>query len=172
MTGEATRAMRQVVRTTIREAAWIVILAAVLGLAANSVNPRGYLLVGKSAERQKLLVRISLREAKIKFDSSSALFVDARGRTEYEYSRIPGALSVPSSPESLSLRRMEEEHTALQGNRELVIYCGGSTCGDSGTLASRIQGLGYSRHIYILKDGFPSWVEAGYPVQDGGERQR
>ncbi|MBN1533234.1 MAG: rhodanese-like domain-containing protein [Spirochaetes bacterium] len=164
--------MRQIVRTTIRDAAWIVIISAVLGLSANTVNPRGYSLVKKSAERQKSLVRISALEAKIKYDASSALFLDARGRDEYESSRIAGAVSVPASPESLSLQRISEEHGALRGNRELVIYCGGSACGDSDTLASRIAGLGYSRHIYILQEGFPSWEGAGYPVRGSGGGER
>ncbi len=39
--------------------------------------------------------RIDLSQAREKFETDSALFVDLRGREEYEDSHIPGALSIP-----------------------------------------------------------------------------
>ncbi len=59
--------------------------------------------------------RVDLSQAREWFDTDSALFVDLRGREEYEDSHIPGALSVPLKE---ILRRVDE----LPRDRPIIFY--------------------------------------------------
>ncbi len=161
--------MRQMTREIMRDAFFIVILSTLLGIAANILFP-GYEFIGSSRSKEGMIVPVSAREAHIKHAASSALFVDARGAAEYSSQRIPGAINIPSSPASLSLRKIRESFDALKGDRELLIYCGDPACGASDELAGRLLKMGYDRHIYVLKEAFPSWREAGYPTE--GEEGR
>ena len=69
------------------------------------------------AEQLKLeeVPRISLKEAKGAFDRGDALFVDVRGREDYEQSHIPGAISLPLTQ---LFRRPEE----LPRDRQIIVY--------------------------------------------------
>lgn len=162
--------MSAALKKALKDAVMIVAAAAVLGFLANLANPRGYTPVGKSTLENESVVHISAEEAKIKYDAGSALFLDARSAEQFRAQRIKGALSVPAEPESYSLSKIREHFGLIKEGKELVLYCGGSSCGDSEALARRLAGLGYRRHIYILDKGISSWTGALYPVE-GEEEQ-
>jgi len=67
---------------------------------------------------------IDIEEAKFLYDSGKAVFVDARGVTEYKEAHIRGAVSIPTSatPEEIAQLRPR-----LQ-NKVLVTYCHGVGC--------------------------------------------
>jgi len=153
------------VKRLITESVLICAVAAVIAIAANLVNPRGYILVGKEAARLKNISFISVDEAKVKFDAGVALFLDARSAGEYAGSRISGAINIPAGPESTSMKAIESYFQLLNEKKELVIYCEGGGCDDAEVLARRLLGLGYSRVLYVIKQGLPEWREREYPVE-------
>jgi rhodanese-related sulfurtransferase len=146
-----------------RESFYIIVITAAAALIINMFHPGGFVPVGREALLQKKIVSITAAEAKIKFDGG-ALFIDSRGPSEYGEERISGALSIPASPESASLKRIRDNFNLLQGPRELVIYCDGGSCGSSEELAKRLLGIGYKRNIYVITEGLPEWKGAGYPT--------
>jgi len=154
---------------TIKESVIIIIIAVIAGFAINLFHPDGFQMVGRQALNYKKILFISTLEARIKYESSSALFVDSRSPGEFEESRIPGALSIPSAPEALSWKRIRQYFPELNKPRELVVYCTGTSCGTSEELARRFIEMGYDRHIYIIRMGIPEWEELGYPVEGRGE---
>ena len=131
----------------------------------NLFHPRGFVLISKEIYNYKKIVFISSEEAKIKFDNSSTIFIDSRNRNDYSKAHIRGALNIPSMPLSISLKKINENFNLLVQPKELVIYCSGISCGSSEILAKQLIKMGYSKHIYINKDGFLDWELKDYPVE-------
>ena len=156
--------VKRFTRKLFRDAAVIVALSAVAGAAVSLINPRGYVLTGRSALENRKMVFIGPEEAKIKFDGGSAVFIDARERDEYRYSRVRGAMNIPASTASLPGAR--NDFPVLDRPVELIIYCDGAGCGASEMLAKTLLAK-YRRHVYILEAGLPGWESAGYPVERG-----
>ncbi len=59
--------------------------------------------------------RISIEEAKNKFDDGSAVFVDTRSQADYEKAHIPGAISMP-------LRELPTRLGELPRGKEIITY--------------------------------------------------
>lgn len=155
-------------RTLLREMFFIVIAAAFLGYCIAMFHPKGYVLIGRGALNDTRIVTISVDEARPK-RNCSALFIDARGRLDYNVSHIAGAVSIPASPESVTLHAIREHFKKIGDAGELVVYCGGSSCGISTQVAKRLISMGYSRHIYVLAEGFAGWREKRLPLEAGEE---
>ena len=60
--------------------------------------------------------RISAVEAKTRYDTGTALFVDVRDQEAYAAAHIPGALSLP-------LQEFETSYQALPRAAEIITYC-------------------------------------------------
>ncbi|NOZ26461.1 MAG: zinc-ribbon domain-containing protein [Chloroflexi bacterium] len=60
--------------------------------------------------------RISLAEAKARYDAGAALFVDVRSQEEYRTAHIPGAVSLP-------LTELDERYQELPRDAEIITYC-------------------------------------------------
>jgi len=94
------------------------------------------------------------------FQKGQALFIDARKPEEYAELHISGALN-------LTRERLDKEGTkALRGippGREMVIYCGMSSCQAALRVAEKLQLLGFNR-VMVFMGGFQAWDEAGYPA--------
>lgn len=147
----------------IKGAIIITAAAALLAFIVNLFHPGGYRLVSKKSFARQL-VFISSEEAKIKLDKGSAIFIDSRTGDLYRKAHIQGALNIPVFPEAVYTGKIKKFFDRLQESREIVIYCDGETCGTSRELAGRLIGMGYKRHLYILKDGFPAWEKTGFPI--------
>lgn len=154
----------------LKDAFFIIILSAIIGFIINIFHTNGYELIGKKALGYEKIVFLSIKEAKIKYDSGSSVFVDSRNSSEFNCSHIKGALNIPSIPESMSLEKLKTNFSVLNGPNELILYCDGTECGSSEELAKKIIDLGYSRNIYIIKNGIPRWEEMGYPVENTEKR--
>ncbi|MCU0846726.1 MAG: rhodanese-like domain-containing protein [Spirochaetes bacterium] len=152
---------------TLKESAVIIASCAALGLLLNIVNPDGFEPVPKKSAGGRV-VQISPREARIKLDSAGTVLLDASSRGEFASRRIRGAISVPSRPAGESYAAISDNRGQINSDRELVIYCGSGSCGLSMELAEKIGGMGYSRHIYIIKGGIEAWTAEGFPVETGG----
>jgi rhodanese-related sulfurtransferase len=81
--------------------------------------------------------------------------LDVRPAHEYKAGHIPGAVSVP--PGTLQ-RRLAD----IPRYREVVAYCRGPYCVFSVDATESLRRRGYRARR--LRDGFPDWRAAGYPV--------
>ncbi len=150
----------------VRQSAVIIIAAFLLGLAINVFHPKGFVLVSRESLERKKIVGITTDEAKHKFDRSSGLFIDTRDGDDFAAGRIRGAINVPAHPESLTMIKLKEYFDTISSPQELVLYCDAG-CDSSESIAAKIIGLGYSRNVYVLKDGMKPWVDRGFPVDNG-----
>jgi len=115
---------------------------------------------------------ISLAKAKELFDLKAkgqwdGVFIDARGYDNYLEGHIPGSMHIDKK--YFDGKRPEKVRMYLPGV-EVVIYCHGEQCTDSEAVAVRLQALKLNiGPIHIIKEGFPGWAAAGFPVDKGGE---
>jgi rhodanese-related sulfurtransferase len=82
--------------------------------------------------------------------------LDTRPAHEYRAGHIPGALSVPVDELQQRLRR-------LPRRKQYVAYCRGPYCVYADRAVEILQASG--RRAQRLKEGFPEWRAAGYPVE-------
>lgn len=108
-------------------------------------------------------VQIGLEAVKQLFDAGAAVFIDARGREEFDAGHIRGALSMPFDEVTAEPERMEN---LMTGGMPIVAYCGGGLCEDSLGLAWELLAAGQTR-VVVYVGGFAEWMERGYPVADG-----
>ena len=153
-------------RRLVAECAAIVILAAAAGIGANLVHPDGFVFM-KKKEAASNIVRIDTREALIKHSSGKAVFVDAREIEQFTRGHIAGAVSIPAFPDAVRSEMIRRSFDRINAPLELVVYCGSGSCSAAETAAGAISSLGYSRHIYLYKDGFDEWSAKGHPAEAG-----
>jgi rhodanese-related sulfurtransferase len=108
-------------------------------------------------------VEIELAAVKQLFDAGAALFIDARGREEFEAGHIAGSLSMPFDEVTSEPERMEQ---LMTGGMPIVTYCGGGLCEDSLGLAWELLAAGQTR-VVVYVGGYAEWTEAGHPVAEG-----
>ena len=154
------------VKNITKQSAVIIIAALLLGLAINVVHPRGYVLVSRKSLDRNNIVQIGIAEGKIKIDHASALFIDTRDGDDYSAKRIRGAINIPAHPESLSLVKIREYFRMIDSPRELVLYCD-EGCDSSVRVAEKLIEHGYSRKIFVMKQGVTAWEGRGFPVETG-----
>ena len=97
--------------------------------------------------------------AKALFDREAA-FVDPRKSADWDAGRIPGAIH-------LDLKSVFNEQNLsdqVGKDEEVVFYCNGHDCLRSSKASAMAVTWGFSK-VYYLRDGFPAWKSAGYPVE-------
>lgn len=104
--------------------------------------------------------KITLAEAKKRFDEKTVVFVDARPQLFFQVGHIPKALSFPR--EEFEKNRDLAPLLPYKENI-LIVYCSGIDCPDSSLLAAYLSKAGF-RHLEIFEGGWPAWQEAGYPI--------
>jgi rhodanese-related sulfurtransferase len=115
---------------------------------------------------------ISLQQAKELFDrkahgSWDGIFIDARPYHEFTAGHIPGSMHIDKKYFDGKVPSKIKDY--LPGT-EVVIYCHGEQCTDSEAVATRLVALKLQiGPIKIIKEGFPGWQSAGFPVDTGGE---
>jgi rhodanese-related sulfurtransferase len=98
--------------------------------------------------------------AKQIFDADGALFVDVRNREMFAEGHIPDAVSLPIGEIEA---RLDDFAKGVPVERPIVTYCSGRLCQDSHTAAQLLMERGY-QNVVVFIDGFPGWIENGYPV--------
>jgi rhodanese-related sulfurtransferase len=112
-------------------------------------------------------VFISLAQAKELLDRGDAVFVDARNYDDYKAGHVLGAVHIDKKYFD-GAAGADIARKNLIGQR-VVIYCHGADCTDSEAVYKRLTSLNMTiGPIHIIKDGFPGWKAAGYPVERGG----
>lgn len=98
-------------------------------------------------------------QAKELFDSE-VVFVDTRKDSDWEVGRILGAVQL-----ELKSNFTEENLAKEVGKDEpVVFYCNGIKCPRSSKASAQAVGWGFKK-VHYFRLGFPSWKEAGYPVE-------
>ncbi len=164
--------IRRLMQQDLAWAGFILLLAAALGLGLQwrlvRLSWTGGLPAYLETQREQRLQKefqgiktLNLAQAYEIFQKGQALFVDARSAEEYAELHIPGAVN-------LSRERLDQEGTrAVAGiptDRELVVYCGLSSCEAALRAAEKLQSIGYSR-VQVFMGGFRAWDDAGYPAE-------
>jgi len=108
-------------------------------------------------------IEISTGKAKAFYDRGGLLVLDAREREEYEEGHIKGAVHADADKVVADMAWLEK--TAADP-RPILVYCDGGDCELSLDLGFEITRAGHHR-VLVYKDGYPAWVEAGYPVETG-----
>jgi rhodanese-related sulfurtransferase len=168
----------------IKQGLTLVLIGCALGLALNlrlvaksvgggllaEIQQRQLAVLKAKAKRLSPQIRfLDLVSAKKLFDERQAVFVDARSPDEFRESAIAGAKGISA----MSVVNGEANLARDLPNQEAIIitYCSGGECDVSVELAKELVDRGY-RNIYVLGEGYPGWVKAGYPVsrpEQGGQ---
>jgi len=160
-------------RDLVKKIVLLLTVAASLGLLVNRLSPRGIPLIGQwdtelgvvTANTDAAAVWMDFEipdpeTAKQVFDAGSALFVDVRSRDMFDEGHIPGAVSLPLGDFKTRVEAFAAEVSPAQ---PLVTYCSGRLCQDSHTAAQLLMERGFE-NVVVYIDGFPGWIENGYPV--------
>ena len=103
-------------------------------------------------------------------------FVDPRTPTDFQVGHIPGAVRLQNDPDRSWIEdrsnpggELEELTEAalkevVPKDQPVVFYCNGTDCGRSSSSASLAVKWGW-QEVYYYRRGFPSWQDAGYPVE-------
>lgn len=162
---------------SIRDAFFIVIAGALIGVAVNAIRnatPAKGLAWDTPwpDNRQKRELEfppsyqpgdslLSVEDAYSLYLRGDATFIDAREPYEYEEGHITGAINFPFEQWDAywdSVRPM------LDTGQAIVAYCGGLDCELSLFMARELKLLGYDKS-YIFFGGWQKWNDAGLPVE-------
>ena len=116
------------------------------------------------AIRKLRIAKITPEELKGVMDAGhEVLVVDLRGALDYQSNpfSIPGAMVIASE-------ELEERHTSLPRDKEIVLYC---TCPNEATsarVALRLKRHGITK-VRPLLGGLDAWNELGFPVDAIGQ---
>jgi len=92
-------------------------------------------------------------------DKGNYVLIDSRPAARYHEGHIPTAVSIPETV----LKEKGEAALpadAKAGNKLLVFYCGGPTCGMSPNSAGMAKKMGYP-NLRVVVEGIPGWKKSG-----------
>jgi rhodanese-related sulfurtransferase len=150
----------------------IVAVAAVLGLTANALNPRGVALTlarpageavadsllapGTTSDRPLLINRRQLTSL---IKAGNTVLIDARTPEEFAAGHLPGAVNISFELLGEFVERMD----ALPRQAWLVCYCDGPPCDKGEMLARELFAKGFTGAAFY-NDGLDDWKAAGGEV--------
>jgi len=153
----------------LRQTLVIIVLAAAVGFGMNLLRSDRLALNADWSPEARLTskfgknIMISLDEAKEKFFSGSALFVDARPLEDYREGHIKGA-------RNLTVTAFEEQAfgllLGLPEDTLIVTYCDGEECALSIEVAEKLKEIGFE-NIRILHNGWTVWKNHRLPCESG-----
>ncbi|MEW6456972.1 MAG: rhodanese-like domain-containing protein [Acidobacteriota bacterium] len=104
---------------------------------------------------------ISLSLAKERFDKGAHLFLDAREESLYRIGHIKGSVNLPLGNFNQMIEEFEREYPK---GKKIIVYCGGSHCSSSYTLAKKLMERGY-REIEVFFGGWNDWIKSSFPSE-------
>lgn len=113
-------------------------------------------LIREEFQIQKVAEAVGLDELLQRARRNDVVILDTRPAHEYRAGHIAGALSVPVDELKQRLRKFPK-------NREYVAYCRGPYCVYADRAVELLTASG--RRARRLKEGFPEWKAAGFPVE-------
>ncbi len=165
-------------KSPVIQAIILLVVAVVIGLAANTVSPNKIALVGKyrnlsnskgpivppTAEKDDPPF-IDIATAQMEHDNGKSLFVDARYPEEFDCGTIPGAKNIPfeSLPEG-DLGKYFDSALAVPKDYPIITFCSGEECDLSLHLARNLKAVGYT-NLKIFFGGAREWEKFGLEMQ-------
>ena len=95
-------------------------------------------------------------KARLDWGDPALTIIDVRDRSDFYFSHIAGAVSMPLA--DLSDRAL----ASLEYDRDIYLY--GTTDEETASAAKQLRALGY-KHVSELRGGVAAWKAVGYPVE-------
>jgi len=177
-------------KSTIKEAAWIFLIAAFLGFLANLFHPQKVQFtfkrpspkfapdtvlalklpgvsinedsVHRIEEKSSIAEPLLITTAQVMQlkSSNQVLIIDARSKEEFLKSHIPGAENIPYK----NIVEYKTKIDSLPNDKWLVCYCNGSPCDQAELLAYELIIAGYEV-VAVYFDGLAEWKKAGNEIE-------
>lgn len=157
----------------------LVALSVVLALGVNLLSPNAIPLVGEyrsvSSGGEPVVPPtaevgdppfIDVGRARLEFDLSTAIFLDARAYEEFECGTIPGSINVPFEylPEGDLTQYLDSAFNGAAFDQAMVIFCSGEECDLSLHMGRFLQTSSYTNTM-IFFGGAREWELAGFDVE-------
>ena len=151
-------------RHAVRESAVILSAAVFLGLSYTFLTDKGFFSRPKAQLEPASLgpapSSINLPEAKVLFESNSALFIDARHFFDYRRGHIRSAINIPLA----DIDNRSETIASLPKDRTIVVYCDAAECNSSIELAAKLYERGFGG-VKIFFGGWQDWTSHNLPTE-------
>lgn len=161
------------IKRVIKEVIILSALAVTTAFGVNYFSPNGIALMGEwdpdrgaisaRAKQDAVLHELEITDPEIAkkiYDGGTAVFVDARAADYYYEGHIKGAVSLPLGSVNDVIDTFKKN---VPPRSYIITYCSGRECDDSHQLAQYLLENGYE-NVSVFIDGYPGWVERGYPV--------
>lgn len=103
---------------------------------------------------------ITTEELKAKLDSKEYLnFWNVLTDEYYNGELIPGSIRV-----SLDVVGKTAKSLEIPKDKEIIVYCAGSSCPQSKTAQEKLNALGYT-NVHTYEGGIEEWQKAGYAIE-------
>ncbi len=132
----------------------------ILGLVFNAASPGALRLTPLSWSAEAPSV-FGTDSAKAKFDTKSALFVDARPSEYFKRGHIPGAVNLPNTLFDFIYMM---NFAGLDPETEIIVYGRDISRLYDEETAYRLKSRG-CRNVSIMPDGLSAWEKSGYPLE-------
>ena len=139
-----------IIRSSLREAVLLLLLAAVPALLTAWLHPRR----PEWSWHKPEVAEVALETVK-RWDS--VLWVDARESRAYAQAHVPGAISLNETEWE---RLLPDFMAAWQPGRRVVIYCNTEQCDASREVALRLRRELQVENLFVLKGGWTAWQQA------------
>lgn len=103
---------------------------------------------------------ISPADAYKMFQTKKAVFLDNRIKSNFDAEKIKGAEWFFAD----DLMKNPDFAKKLDKEKDYIFYCNGTYCYRSPAVGLMLAHLGFKK-LHWLRDGFPGWKKAGYPVE-------
>jgi rhodanese-related sulfurtransferase len=151
-------------RQAVRESAVILCAAVFLGLSYTFLTEKGFFGKPKAKVEPVSLgpppSSISLPEARILFESNSALFIDARHFFDFRRGHIRSAINIPLA----DFDNRGEMIASLPKDKSLVVYCDAAECNSSIELSAKLYERGFGG-VRIFFGGWQDWTANKLPTE-------
>jgi rhodanese-related sulfurtransferase len=160
-------------KTAFGQTAALALLAAVLGLIVNQVRSDSIPVLGDWSPEARITLKfgknilIPFEEAKDKFLTGAAVFIDARTPELYQEGHIQGALNLPIAEFDQMADKVLMD---FPENALIVTYCDGEDCTLSAELALKLKEIGYE-NVRVLHNGWSVWESHHLPSQGVKEQE-
>ncbi len=150
-------------KPAVRQAVYLVLFSALIGILANAVNPRGISIRLYAPEQfgSETLADIQpgqkpplvdTRQIHQLLDRKAALLIDARSAEEFASGHMPAAINIPYE----DLFNHLDVINGLPHQPWLICYCDGPPCDLSHLLAAELVNMGFAR-VAVYEAGLDAW---------------
>ena len=154
-------------KTALRQTVVLSLTAILLGLIVNQFRSDSIPLLGDWSPEARITLKfgknilIPFDEAKDKFFTGSAVFLDARTPELYQKGHIQGARSLPIGEFD---QLADKVFMDFPEDTLFVTYCDGEDCVLSAELARKLKEIGYE-NVRVLYNGWSLWKSHQLPFQ-------